>query len=238
MDIPTTAGTGAELTKGAIISSREKKIKTGIRGEKITPVVAIVDPTYTYSLPINVTMEAGFDVFAHAIESYCSINANPFSEMLSEKAIKIVGETLPRLAKNLDDIEARKEICFASHLMGYNVKNVGNCLPHRLQYPIGAHTETSHGSGLIALYPAWIQQESIVEGEKIRNALDWLGCIPGEPKERMKMWMDSLGISRRLRDLGCTIAAEELANQVTGNIKSDKLSEVDDIILKIYQESM
>lgn len=237
--IPTTAGSGAELSKGAIISSRARGIKSGIRGERVVPSVAIVDPTYTYTLPFEVTMESGFDVFTHAIESFCSLNANPFSEMLSEKAIRIVGEMLPRLAKNLNDKEARGEMSFASHIMGYNVKNVGNCLPHRLQYPIGAATKTSHGAGLIALYPSWMKHEERVNREKVCQALNWLGANDGDNSgERIQNWLKSLCINRTIAELGNTLSSEELAHKVSGNLRNDKLSVEDDIVVRIYKESM
>lgn len=237
--IPTTSGTGAELSKGAIISCREKLIKSGIRGEKVAPAVAIVDPTYTFSLPMNVTMESGFDVFAHAAESYCAIKANLFSEMLSEKAIKIVGAVLPRLRKDLNDIEAREMISFASHIMGYNVRNIGNCLPHRLQYPVGVITKTSHGAGLIALYPAWLKYEQKVNCERINRVLDWLGCDHAENAgDRFKMWLNNLQISRTITDLGNTLNEDELAGMVTGNLKNDRLADEIGIIARLYQESM
>lgn len=237
--IPTTAGTGAELSKGAIISSREKKIKSGIRGEKVAPSVAIVDPTYTFSLPFNVTMEAGFDVFTHAAESYCAVKADPFSEMLSEKAIKIVGEALPRLANDPKDTDTREMMSFASHIMGYNIKNIGNCLPHRLQYPIGVATETSHGAGLIALYPAWMKYEEQVNPERVARILDWLGAYDGSNAgDKIRNWLESLDISRSIADLGNTLCAEELAEMVSGNLRNDKLADIDGIVVKLYQESM
>ena len=237
--IPTTAGSGAEISKGAIISSREKGIKSGIRGEKVAPRLSIVDPTYTYTLPFDVTMESGFDVFTHAIESFCSVNSNPFSEILSEKSIKIVGEMLPRLAKDLNDIEARDKMSFASHIMGYNVRNVGNCLPHRLQYPIGVATETSHGAGLISLYPSWIKHEDKVNHVKICQALNWLGANDGDDAgERIYNWLKALGINRTITELGNKLNAVELAGKVSGNLKNDKLSVVKDIVVSIYKESM
>lgn len=237
--IPTTSGTGAELSEGAIISSRKKKIKSGIRGKKVAPAVAIVDPTYTFSLPLNVTMEAGFDVFTHAAESYCAVKADLFSDMLSEKAIRIVGDALPRLRKELNDTEAREMMSFASHIMGYNVKNIGNCLPHRLQYPIGATTETSHGAGLIALYPAWMKHEQEVSGTRVHRVLDWLGCEKAQNAgERIKKWLDDLKISRTITDIGNTLSAEDLAGLVMGNLNNDKLADVEGIVVKLYQESM
>lgn len=236
--IPTTAGTGAELSKGAIVSSREKKVKSGIRGEKVAPTIAIVDPTYTFTLPFSVTMEAGFDVFTHACESYCAAKANPFSEMMSEKAIKLVGEALPRLKKDLNDHEAREMMSFASHIMGYNVRNIGNCLPHRLQYPVGVATETSHGAGLIALYPAWIKYESTVNFERINQCLNWLGCGDGTPEERILNWLKDLGINRTITDLGNTLSPAELTAMVSGNLANDKLAEKPGIIEIIYKESL
>lgn len=237
--IPTTAGTGAELSKGAIVSSREHRIKSGIRGEKVTPVVAIVDPVYTFSLPFNVTVEAGFDVFAHAAESYCAVKANSFSEMLSEKAVKTVGKVLPRLVKDLDDHEAREMMCFASHIMGYNVRNIGNCLPHRLQYPLGVSTGTSHGAGLIALYPAWIEYEHRVNAERIDRVLDWLECDGKDSAgDRIRKWLEKLKIRRTITDLGNTLSAEELAAMVSGNLKNDILADKDNIVVRLYQDSM
>lgn len=236
--IPTTSGTGAELSKGAIISSRRKKVKSGIRGEAVIPAVAIVDPTYTFTLPFDVTMEAGFDVFSHAAESYCAIKANPFSEMLSEKVIKIVGESLPRLARDLNDQAAREMMSFASHIIGINLKNIGNCLPHRLQYPIGVETGTSHGAGLIALYPAWLRYEHTVNDERVDRVLDWLGCEEGKPENRIKSWMQSLKIDRTITDLGNTLSVEDLASMVNGNLANDKLADIDDIVVTLYRESM
>ena len=237
--IPTTSGTGAELTKGAIISSRAKNIKTGIRGERITPSVAVIDPTYTYSIPLNVTMETGFDVFAHAAESYCSLKANPYSEMISEKAISIVGDALPKLAEDQDNHEARDRMSFASHIIGYNVKNIGNCLPHRMQYPLGVETHTSHGAGLIALYPAWVKYEATINEERVGKMLDILGCITDvDPKERILEWLEKLGIYRTISELGSTPDTQILAGMVTGNLSNDRLYDKHDIVRILYDESM
>lgn len=236
--IPTTAGTGAELSKGAILSSREHRVKAGIRGDSVIPAAAIIDPVYTFSLPMSVTMEAGFDVFAHAAESYCSVNANLFSEMLSEKAIRLVGEALPRLYIDLKDEEAREMMSFASHIIGYNVKNIGNCLPHRMQYPLGIETGTSHGAGLIALYPAWMKYEHMINPDRVDRILDWLGCGDGSAEERIGNWLKNMRIDRTITELGNMRRAEELAEFVTGNLNNDKLAEKEDIIVKLYQESM
>lgn len=111
--IPTTSGTGSELSKAAIITDNKNKIKRGIRGNSLYPKAAIVDSVFTESIPFDITMQTGFDVLAHAMESYISKSASPYTQMQSEYVIRTVGEMLTRLAANLNDIEARKknELC-------------------------------------------------------------------------------------------------------------------------------
>lgn len=241
--IPTTAGTGTELSKGAIISSTYHRIKTGIRGKNILPQIAIVDDMFTWTVPEKITMETGFDVLAHAIESYVAVKANPFSEMISEKAIRIVGENLSKLKQNLNDYGARSQMCYASMIVGMNLANVGTCLPHRMQYPIGAYTDTSHGAGLLALYPAWIKYEYEVNQEKINQILNWLGYSivkSAEEAENMfKEFLNKLDILYSLSDLGIQKdMLDELSGQVTGNLSNDKLGEEPDIIKKIFKNAM
>lgn len=141
--VSTTAGTGAELMKGAIISHKQKNIKSGIRSEYIVPKLAIVNPKYTYTMSLKTTLETGFDMLSHAIEIYLSVNANPFSDMLCQTTIKNASTCLRKLSKNLNDIKAHDIMSYSSMIMGFNVKNIGNCLPHRMQYPIGV-AGTSH----------------------------------------------------------------------------------------------
>ena len=241
--IPTTAGTGSEVSKAAIISSPEHCIKAGIRGECIFSKAAIVDATYTWTVPRQITMETGFDVLAHAVESYVAIKANFFSETLSEKAIMLVGENLPLLNTNLENHDAREKMCYASMIMGLNLADVGTCLPHRMQYAVGAVTDTSHAAGLAALYRSWIMHEYEMNDKKINNALRLLGLINADTAkqagESFSYFMKNIGLSYRLSDLG--INSEQLSQleqQVIGNIVNDRLAETDGIIGTIFKESL
>lgn len=241
--IPTTAGTGSELSKGAIISSPKHNIKAGIRGQYMLPKAAIVDASYTWTVPRQITMEIGFDVLAHAVESYVAVKANIFAETLSEKAIVLVGENLPLLNVDLENHDAREKMCYASMIMGLNLANVGTCLPHRMQYAIGAATDTSHAAGLAALYPSWIMHEYEVNDKKIDHILELL-AIPCEntakqARESFSRFLESIGLSYRLSNLG--INSEQLSQlekQVIGNISNDRLAETDGIIGTIFRESL
>lgn len=238
--IPTTAGTGSELSKAAIITDDKKKVKGGIRGEALYPKLAIVDSYFTETVPFKVTMETGFDVLAHAVESYISKAATPYTEMQSEYAIQIAGKYLPRLARNLGDVEAREKMSFASMIMGINLGNSSTCLPHRLQYPLGAHTDTSHGQGLAALFPAWMACEYKYADDKVKRVMQLLAnadCrCEADVESVIKRFIADVGLTVSLRELGIVEEMlEQMADEVTGNIQNDPAAQEEEIIRRLYR---
>lgn len=240
--MPTTAGTGSELSKAAIITDDEKKIKNGIRGKKLYPKAAIVDSVFTESVPYHITMETGFDVFAHAMESYISKAASLFTRMQSEYAAVIVGKMLPRLASDMQDIEARKYMSYASMIMGINLGNASTGLPHRLQYPLGAMTDTSHGAGLSALYTAWVYYEHLYSSKETEKII---GTLTGkdihgreECSDAIYTFITSLKLPASLRDFGIKERQiDEMAEAVSGNLMNDPVSQETDVIAKIYRKA-
>ncbi|MCM1230992.1 MAG: iron-containing alcohol dehydrogenase [Ruminococcus flavefaciens] len=241
--IPTTAGTGSELSKAAILTDEERKVKGGIRGAALYPKLAIVDSQLTETVPIRITMETGFDVLAHAIESYISKAATPYTEMQSEHAIRIVGQYLPRLMIDLQDVKAREKMSFASMIMGINLGNASTCLPHRLQYPIGAHTDTSHGRGLAALYPTWMGYEYQYSDSKVKKVMELLTgmeCKNSEDVVRsMSKFIANLGLNVSLREIGITDSMiTRITKEVTGNLQNDPVSQDKNIIEKIYHTAL
>jgi len=180
--IPTTAGTGSELSKGAIISWPEMNIKSGIRGEALLPSVALVDPLLTLTLPVVQVKITGFDCLAHAVETYISKLANPLTSIFSANAIKSVVKYLPIALNDLNDLEARTQLSFNSMIMGYNLANSSTCLPHRLQYPLGTITKTAHALGLAVLYPNWLKITNSFSRNKFTNVANWFAeglSLPG-----------------------------------------------------------
>lgn len=238
--IPTTAGTGSELSKAAILTDEVQKVKSGIRGEVLYPVVAIVDSCFTESVPMRGTMETGFDVVAHAVESYISKASSPYTRMQSETAVRIAGECIPLLISCQEDTEAREKMCFASMLMGINLGNASTCLPHRLQYPLGAHTDTSHGAGLAALFTAWIQCEYQYEPTKIERMAELLIGKHVKGKEEsarsFQIFIKAMGLPCSLYELGITkLQLPEMIDGVSGNIANDPASQEEGIIPRLYE---
>ena len=240
--IPTTAGSGSELSMGAIITDQSRKIKTGIRGEKIFPSLAIVDPSFTYQLPLKITCETGFDVFTHAVETLISNRANPFTEMLSKEAIKIVKDNLPILVKDISNIDARKNMSYASMLMGINLGNSSTCLPHRLQYPIGAITDTSHSAGLASIYRSWIYHTYNYSSSKF----NLIGTLLSDKKcesltqvlESLNRFMSAVNMDTKLINLGIKEHDLDLLEEsVTGNLSNDPGFMDKSIVKKIYRSA-
>lgn len=240
--IPTTAGTGSELSRASIITDSEKKVKRGIRGDALCPKAAIVDSIFTESVPFDITMQTGFDVLAHAMESYVSKASSPYTQMQSECAIKLVGEMLPRLSLNLKDAEARKNMSYASMIMGINLGNASTGLPHRLQYPLGAFTDTSHGLGLAALYCAWLDYEYKYSQEKVEKMISTLmgENIRGKNEciNEMQKFISSLKLPVTLKNMGIDRAQlRDMSEAVSGNLFNDPAAQEQDIIIKIYERA-
>lgn len=212
--IPTTSGTGSETSRGAILSDPHRGIKKGLRGERLLPRLAIVDPSLTWSAPRRLSLETGFDVLTHALETWVSGKAGIMSGIFAAEAISRVARFLPRLAADLADREARSELSFASMLMGINLANSSTCLPHRLQYPAGARTDCTHPAGLAALYPAWCRAAAPCRPEPFA-VTDALLRSRGESRssgdaarcaESIEQLLADLGIACRLSDFGLTEA--------------------------------
>ncbi|NDL67872.1 iron-containing alcohol dehydrogenase [Anaerotalea alkaliphila] len=241
--IPTTAGTGSELSMGAILSAPSQGFKGGIRGPQLLPVAAIVDPAFTDDLPVGTTRETGFDIFTHGVETYLSTRANAFTRMLSREALGIVSLHLPALVRKPRDSQARDRMSYASMLMGVNLAGAGTCLPHRLQYPVGALTDTSHPRGLAALYPAWVHHGYASSPEAWDTLASLLDRRPRAGREEVEgsvcNFLEAVGMATTLEALGIREGQlETLCAGVTGNIAQDPAGKEPDIVRRIYGRAL
>jgi alcohol dehydrogenase class IV len=245
--VPTTAGTGSEVSKGAIVTDIESTWKGGIRGDNVFPKVALLDPLLTMSLPRRVTLETGFDVITHAFESLISRAASPITRMQSISALEIAIPALVLAAEDKLTPDVRGDLMYASLLAGYNLANASTCLPHRLQYPLGANTDSAHARGLAALYPTWFRltyafssKEFNFIGNIINKALKIQSSVIDEPSSTLAITslLLKVDMTHKLRDFGVQLEqCEQFTSEVDGNLALDPGCTNLKTINQIYRES-
>ena len=143
--IPTTSGTGSEVTSVTVITDTENKVKLPIRDHVITPDIAILDPKFTLSVPYDVTANTGIDVLTHAVEAYVAQNATLCSDGMAEKAVHLVVEYLPKCCQDLHNAHFREIMHSASTMAGMAFDIAGLGLNHSIAHQIGAHFKIPHG---------------------------------------------------------------------------------------------
>lgn len=152
--IPTTAGTGAEVTKNSVIKSTEHNVKVSLRSDLMYPKLAVVDPVLTVTMPPAITATTGVDALTHLLETFVSINANPFIDMLCREGMKRISSSLELAYMDGNNLEARENMAMASMLGGMALANVKLGAVHGFAGPLGGMFPIPHGAVCACLLPA------------------------------------------------------------------------------------
>jgi len=227
--VPTTSGTGSEVSHAAVFTDKANQVKVAALSDYVRPALAVVDPMLTLSCPTQVTADSGIDALVHAIEAYTSIDydqlkvppgescgysgRHPLGECSAEKAIELVGRHLPTAVREPDNLEAREAMSLAATMAGVAFSNCGVTLVHALELPLGGMLHCSHGAGNGLLLPhvmrfnlperkATLARIAALLGEDIGGLSD------DEAADRAISAVEQLcrdmGIPERIRDLGGT----------------------------------
>ncbi len=225
--VPTTAGTGSEVSAAGVFTDREANIKVGTMSNYLRPAVAVVDPRLTLSCPRQVTADSGIDALTHAIEAYTAVDnadfplpegqkslyqgRHPLGDCLAEKAISMIGANLVRAVEHPDDLAAREAMSLGATLAGLAFSNVGVALVHALEYPLGGATHCSHGAGNGMLLPCVMRYNLPVRKRELGRVAELLGeDIDGLSEQHaaecaicaVEKLNQKIGIPARLRDFG------------------------------------
>ncbi|MEV1128758.1 iron-containing alcohol dehydrogenase [Agromyces sp. NPDC049794] len=226
--VPTTAGTGSEVTPVAVVSDPDRELKVGISSPYLIPRMAVVDPELTMAAPRAVSVHAGIDAFVHAVESFTAralhhearavlpvfVGRDVLTEPLALEAAALIHRALPRVFDDLGDVRARVDMARGSLLAGIAFGSAGTHLSHAIQYPIGAMTHTPHGLGTGTLLPYVLQACVGSVPETLARLADALE-VPGNGAvvERAQDAVDEIarlcarvGLPESLAELGLTQA--------------------------------
>lgn len=210
--IPTTSGTGSEVTPWATVwdfDSKEKK--SFVSGY---PEYAIIDPTLTLSLPIRETAYTGFDALSHALESYWSIHANPISDMYALKAIGLIFSNLYLVCYHPEDMKYRSAMSLASLYAGLAFSNTKTTAVHSVSYPMTLHYEIPHGIACSLLLPSFCRYNlDNVSPEKIQKLSEQLKIPYGRIPYEIYRLSTRLGLPKSLKEAGIPEEGIEIITQ-------------------------
>jgi hydroxyacid-oxoacid transhydrogenase len=259
--LPTTAGTSSENTAVAIVDMTELHVKTGISHHHLRATLGILDPMNSLSVPPMVSACSGADVLTHAIESYTALayserekparsadrppyqGANPISDIWCEKAIKLVGEFLPKVVKDGNDIEARTQMMLATIYGGMGFGNAGVHIPHAMGYPIAGNVRgfhppdypqtkslVPHGMSTALGAPASFLFTAKAKPIRHKQIAEWMGVktrgssadISGKAlREAFVKFMQNIGMPNGLEGVGYTHA--DIPTLMEGTLKQKRL---------------
>ncbi len=224
--IPTTSGTGSEVTFTAVFTNRQTKAKGGINSIYMFPNVALLDPELTFSLPPDITASTGMDALTHAIESVTSLSSTIFTESLSLTAVRLISTSLRRAVYRGNDINARENMLLGSLFGGLALADAGVGAAHALAYPLGGNYRIPHGLANAVLIPH-VMEFNLPAAER---TMALVAQSMGESVESLSMrWSaeaavdsvrtlcDDIGIPAGLSELG--VPMDDIPMLVEGALK-------------------
>jgi alcohol dehydrogenase class IV len=195
--IPTTAGTGAEITMNAIISNRVEHLKMGIVSPHIIADAAVIDPLLTLTMPPSVTASTGLDALTHAVESLMSIELNPFCEPLALEAVKLIFRSLPKAYRDGGNLEARREMSLAAMFAGISLAISGVCAGHAAAYSFTV--TVPHGVGCALALPYVMEMNAPACASRLVSVAEAAG-VKVEGASQMENIYNAVSAVRRLME--------------------------------------
>lgn len=214
--IPTTAGTGSEVTVIAVVTDKENKVKLGMKGAQLLPVAAILDPALLTSLPAKLIASTGFDAFTHALESFMSIRSSIMTQELSLAAAKLIYRSLIPFKENPNNTDLASKMLYGSCLAGLAFSNGGVGAIHALAHSIGSHYHVSHGLACGLFLTGVLRENMEVALDKYETFFEALGYNRNglSRKECAEKLIEILGEFLRKLELPTSLAAMGIKHEV------------------------
>ncbi|MDF1540076.1 MAG: iron-containing alcohol dehydrogenase [Candidatus Thorarchaeota archaeon] len=199
ISIPTTAGTGSEITRAVVVREDESGRKFATTNPELMAELAILDPMFVKDLPKNMTIYTGMDALTHAIEGYISVWKNDFSDACTLKAVQMVFEWLPKSVKNLSDLEAREKMLIAAALAGMSFGNSQACLAHSMGHSMGSVLRLQHGLSVGMALPYTMEFNAHDEPDTAKHYWELAQLVGIHESDHMKA---TRAFANKIRELG------------------------------------
>ena len=231
--VTTTSGTGSQVTPVSVLTKRDVKSKFALVSKLLCPQVSIVDPQLMVTVPEHITASTGFDVFAHAFESYIHNDASVYTDMHALEAIRRVIEYLPIVLENGADKEARTEMAWADTLAGLCIANAGTTLPHGIGMAIGGHApHVMHAEALSVMYPEFMEYTYKSAIEKFATVGRILDRSLENKSNQIAAEKSCEVMNKFLKNIGMWFTLDEL------NVPEEELAAIADDTMKLPDYSV
>ncbi|XEC97560.1 iron-containing alcohol dehydrogenase [Paenibacillus tarimensis] len=248
--IPTTSGTGSEVTPNAIVTLPEEELKAGIISRHLLPELVIIDPVLTIGLPKPITAATGMDAFTHALESYISNKANPLSDMFALESIRNISASIVRAYHHGEDIGAREGMLLGSMYGGMALTCAGTAAVHAMAYPIGGKFNVPHGVANSMLLPHVMAFNLDAVADRLESVAAAMGIASETGNrirkaervlEQIRQWTKELEIPQDLRVYnvceehvaGLADAASKVTRLMDNNPKPMRIPDIETIYRKL-----
>ncbi|MCK0470142.1 iron-containing alcohol dehydrogenase [Halalkalibacter sp. APA_J-10(15)] len=248
--IPTTSGTGSEVTPNAIVTLPEEELKVGIVSRHLLPSLVILDPELTLGLPKPITAATGMDAFTHSLESFISNKANPFSDMFALESIRLISSSIVDAYENGSSVQARENMLVGSMYGGMALTAAGTAAVHALAYPLGGKYHIPHGEANSMLLPHVMNFNMDAIIDRLYLVAEPMGIsITNKSKETIakevikviEEWTATLNIPQNLSDYGVkeedlkelAVSASKVTRLLNNNPKELSLEDMENIYRKL-----
>ena len=247
--IPTTAGTGSEVTAFSVITDHSRNYKLTVFSYKLIPAYAILDPELLTTAPVSVAAACGIDAMVHALEAYISKDASPFSDAMAEKALELIGKNIRRYVADRTDIEAAEAMITGSLFAGiaFSWARLGDV--HAMSHPVSAYFDVPHGVANAILLPTIVEYNALADHGKYLKLFNYISLTPASEAEFEPFMLvdlltelnEQLGIPGSLGEVGVTADKfDAMADDAmkSGNIAVNPRSTTKKDVLSLYEKAL
>jgi phosphonate metabolism-associated iron-containing alcohol dehydrogenase len=234
--IPTTAGTGSEVTRWGTLWDFEEQKKYSVSHPRLYPAKALLDPQLTMSLPPSETLYGGLDALSHSLEAVWNKNANPVSDLYAHQAAQTVMAVLPRLMANPGDATLREEMLRASLLAGLAFSNTSTALAHSISYYMTTHYSLPHGLACSFCLPFVLQANIRQDAGRDQILFDIFKVHGENPVNALRQFLSGLEIKQKFADYGIPFAkGRKIVAEALGGMRGVNNLSSPEHVLRVYE---